>query len=127
MQPQPLTSHALWNALSSRFHFPLDNHHGRNTAAGREGRRQFDVTRMQCVDHIIQNSVRNLFVKDALVPKLLQIQLQAFQLDAEPVWNILEGERAEVRLSRFRADRRKLGADNFDQIVPMGKDIFKCF
>ena len=57
---------------------------------------------------IVENLIRQPFVKDALVAVRLEIELQALELDAELVRDIFERDRAVVRLTRLRTEGRKL-------------------
>ena len=82
---------------------------------------------MKCVDQIIQNPIRNVLVENALIPKLLQVHFQTFQLDAKLIRHVLERESSEIRLSRFGTDRRELRANDLNQIIPMGTRILKGF
>ena len=113
--------------LRGRFHFPLDDDRRGNTASRRKRCRQFHLTRSERTDQVVQYPVRNVLVKNALIPKLLQIQLQTLQLDAKFIRNVLKGERSEIGLSRLGTHRRKFRTDNLDQIIPMRKGILKCF
>lgn len=63
---------------------------------------------------IIQNSVCHRFIKNALVPESVKVELQSFQFKATLIRHIVNGNRGKVRHSRHRADRSELraGMDN---------------
>ena len=92
----------------------LDDHIGRNAAARREGCRQLHPAGLEHIDQVVQNSVRNVLIEDALIPKLLQIQFQTFQFDAKFIRNVLKRKCPKIRLSRFGANRRELWTNDFN-------------
>ena len=100
---------------------------GADAAAGREGGHQRHAPRLDHGHQVVENAVGHVLVKNALVAELLQIELQAFQLDALAAGTIGERQRAEIGLARLGADRRELGADDLDRIVAVGKLIVKGF
>ena len=55
-------------------------------------------SRRQCRDQVVQDAVDHVFVEYALVAKALEVGLQALQLDTKGVGNVLDLDRAEVRL-----------------------------
>lgn len=66
-----------------------------------------------------------MLVENSLIAKRLQIELEALQFDAQSIGDIPKRQASEVRLSRLRADRRKLRTDDLDLIVTIGKLIFE--
>ena len=76
---------------------------------------------------IVQNTIGDIFVEDPLIAKLLQIQFQALELDAQLAWYIAKDQCPKVGLSGFRANRRKLRTGNFDFVSAVGKTILENF
>src|SRR5712692_11823449 len=78
---------------------------------------------LQAADQVVENAVRNIFVKDAFVAEAPQVQLQALQLEDPGAWYIGDGEGREVRLRGHRADAREFGAHALNLIVPIGMRV----
>lgn len=85
------------------------------------------AARFDDFEEVIENSVRHVFVKNPLVAKLLQVELETFKLDTFFIWNVPENERSEVRLAGFRADRSELGAKDFDGILSVCVRVIEAF
>ena len=75
------------------------------------------AARFDDLEEVIENSVRDVFVENPLVSELLQVEFEAFELDAFSIRNVPENERTEVRLAGFGTDRSELGAEDFDGIL----------
>src|SRR6266851_4709557 len=78
---------------------------------------------LQAADQVVENAVRNIFVKDAFVAEAPQVQLQALQLEDLRSWDVRDGERCEVGLAGHRADARELGAHALSLVVPIGMRV----
>ena len=88
---------------------------------------QRQLSRLTNRHEVVQNTISDIFVEDPLVAKLLQIQFQTLELDAQFAWYVAKDQRPKVGLSRFRANRRKLRASNFDFVSAIGKTILENF
>ena len=78
-------------------------------------------------EKVVHDSIRDRFIENAFVAKCLQVQLKAFQLDADAVWDISNNDRSVVRLSRFWANRSKLGTMMFDCKIAGRAGVVKDF
>ena len=96
-------------------------------ASGRELRRESQATRLHDGDEIVENRVREAFVENALVSVRLKIELQTLEFDAKLVGDELERQRPVVGLTRLRAERRELGADVRDNVIPLRARVVKEF
>ena len=96
-------------------------------ASGREFRRKSQAARFHDGDEIVENRIRQAFVENALVSVRLKIELQALEFDAKLVGDELERQRSVVGLARLRAERRELGADVRDDIIPFRARVVKEF
>ena len=76
---------------------------------------------------IIEDAVGDVLVEDAFVAKRLQVQFQALEFHAEFVRDVAERQRSEVGLSRLRAHRRELRAEDLDLVVTAGKCVGEGF
>lgn len=96
-------------------------------ASGRELRRESQATRLHDGDEIVENRVREAFVENALVSVRLKIELQTLEFDAKLVGDELERQRPVVGLTRLRAERRELGADVRDNVIPLRARVVEEF
>ncbi len=78
-------------------------------------------------DKVIHDSVGHRFIENAFVSEPLQIHFETLQFDAHLIGNVSEDNRAVVGLSRFRANRSKLGAMMLDRKVSRWVWIIKHF
>ena len=78
-------------------------------------------------DKFVQDAIRDVFVEDAFIAELLQIQFKALQLDAFFIRDIAKNECSEVGLSRFGTHRCEFGAGDFDLIFAIGKAVVENF
>jgi len=74
-------------------------------------------------DKIVEYAIGDVFVKDPFIAKLLQVKLQAFQLDTFLIRHVSEDKRSEIGLAGLGAHRRKLGTFDLDMVVTIGKGI----
>src|SRR5437870_3933189 len=86
-------------------------HAGGDAAARRESGLEGHRPRLEDGRQVVENTIGHVFIKDADVPELLQIELQAFQLHALAIGHVGDGERAEIGLPGLGTDRRELRAD----------------
>ncbi len=66
-------------------------------------------------------------MKNAPVAKLVDVELQAFELDAVFARRVLDEESSEVWKPGGRTNTGELGAVKFDRIAPMFRAIRKAF
>src|SRR5262245_958102 len=91
--------------FSSLFRF-INNSQGRaDPAAPREGADHLEPARLNGLDEIVEQPIDHMFVKDPLVAKPLQIELERLQFHAQLRRRIGKRDRTEVRLARLRAQR----------------------
>ncbi len=88
---------------------------------------QGGTARLADTDKIIQNAIGDVFVEDPFVAKLLQIQLEALQFDAQLGWHVVKDQRPEIGLARFGADRREFGTSDLNLVGAVGKTILENF
>lgn len=104
----------------------LNRYTSGNPTAGCKRRHQGHLPRFDETHEVIQNAVRDVFVENAFVAKLLQVHLEALEFNAKRIGYIRESQGAEVGLARSGTNRRELWADNFDRIITIGKLVCKC-
>lgn len=88
---------------------------------------QRQLSRLTDRYEVVQNTIGDVFIENSLVAKLLQIQFQTLELDAQFAWYVAKDQRPKVGLTCFRANRRKLRASNFDFVSAIGKTILENF
>ena len=76
---------------------------------------------------IVANLVGDRLEKDPLVAEGMEINLERFQLHAGLSRNVAHRDGAEVRMTRHRADRRKLVMSMLDQKIALWRGIGKGF
>ncbi len=87
---------------------------GTNATPGREGCNKLHVTRLCDGDEVVQNAIGDILVKNPLVAKSLEVELQALEFHAYLVWRIDQRNRAEIGLPGLGADGRKFWTDGLD-------------
>ena len=87
----------------------------------RERRDEREPTGREGGDHVIDDAVGHVLVEDPFVAERLQVQFEAFELDADAIGHVAEREGAEIGLAGLGTDRRELRADDLDRVVPIGK------
>ena len=95
------------------------------SAARREARRQFHITRRENGNKVVQNLVRESFVKNAFVAIRLIIKFQTLEFNAFLIGDVFEREFAVVRLTRLRTKRRELRIHVLYHIVALRIRIVK--
>ena len=98
-----------------------------DATAGSPSALQLGGARRDNRQKVVENSIRDVLVENAFVPKSLQVQLETLQLDALRVGNITEDECPKIGLTRFGANGGELRANDFDLIVSVGVGIIKAF
>src|SRR3990172_183515 len=78
-------------------------------------------------DQIVQDTIRDRFVKMAFVPERPEVELERFQLNAQPVRHISQGEGCEVGLASPRAEAGKVGGGDLDLVVTPGFGVGNGF
>src|SRR5262245_50566513 len=112
-----LRPHGLRVALR-RLPLPPARHHPRrDSAADVELPGHGDPPRTQRRHQIVEYPVRHLLEEMALVPERPEVELERFQLNAQPVGNIAHHDRPEIGLSGHRAQGGVLRADVPDDVV----------
>src|SRR5687768_2882682 len=76
-----------------------------------------DRARLDRGYEVVANLVRYRFVERALIAVAPQVELQALELDAQGVRNVIDRDRCEVGLSGHRAQAGELGTFKRDVIV----------
>lgn len=98
-----------------------------NAATRCEFGSQCRLPRLDHGDKVVQNSVGHIFVENAFIAKLLQVELEAFEFDALLIGGVIECQHAKIGLSRFGANGGEFGTNDFDLIVSFRKLIVKRF
>jgi len=78
-------------------------------------------------DQFVEDAVDHVLVKHARVAETLEVELQTFEFHAQFVRDILDRDRAEVRLTCLRADAREFRRDVRDNVVAFRVRIVKRF
>ena len=104
---------------------PLDDDGGVDPPADVEPRGQAQEARMRGRRNVIGDLVRHRLVKRAAIAERPDVQLQGFQLHAQPVGDIFELQRREIRLAGFRAQAGELRNLHADGVVALGRRIGK--
>lgn len=91
-------------------------YHRVDVAAHVEVRNHFDLMRVEERDEIVGDDVRYVFVKHALVAKLVDVELQALEFHAPLVGLVLDVDRGEIGESRFGTQASKLGSRELNRI-----------
>ena len=78
----------------------------------------FDFPRVKQPDQVIQDDVDDVFMKDAAIAILVDVELQALQFDAPVFRDVLDVQCREVRKTGSRADAREFGTAELDFIPP---------
>src|SRR5262249_40592838 len=79
------------------------------------------------LDEVVADAVRDGLVERAFVPVRPGVELQALQLHAFAVRDVVEEKRREIRLVRHGAQTGELGNLHPDQVVAMRTGIRKTF
>ena len=76
---------------------------------------------------VVHDPVRYSFVENTFVAECLQVHLEAFQFDANLVWDIRKQDRSIVGLAGFWANRCKFGTMVFDRKISLGAGVVEDF
>ena len=121
------TLRAYWTQNPLGFVWVTDNDITVQSAARSPATLHGGGSRLYDGDKVVHDSVRDGFVKDAFIAKPLKIHFQTLQFDAHFVRNVGKDDRPVIRLSRFGADRSKLGAMMFDSKISCFGWVVKNF
>ena len=86
--------------------------HGFNIPAHVEITDDFHFPRIEQRDQVIEHDIDDVFVEDALVAILIDVELETLELDAPFAWDVLDMESSEVRKTGCRADTGELRQEN---------------
>jgi hypothetical protein len=73
---------------------------------------------------VVEDLVDRVLVKDAHVPESSDVKLQALELHALLVGDVLEVDRGEIGEPRLRANAVELGDFQVNLVVPVGVLVF---
>ena len=76
----------------------------------------FDLPRIQEFNQIIQNPIRDVFMKDLFLAKRINIEFQGLEFDAPLIWYIGDIDRRKVWISTARTNAGEFGAGKFYSI-----------
>ena len=76
---------------------------------------------------IIEETIDDRFIKDALSAETLQIELERFQFHAKLIGSVGIGDGSEVRLSCLGTQAGELGTDNFNGVIASRSGIGEGF
>ena len=99
------------------------NQQGLDVSANVEVSFNLNAQRVTGPDKVLENHVDDVFMKDLYVAKRIDVKLQAFQLDAAFVGNILETDGGEIREVGKGADGRELSNLEIDLDFVAGKFV----
>lgn len=77
-------------------------------------------------DEIVENAIGDILIEDAFVAEFLEIEFEAFELNAQTIGDVAEDECAEIGLTGFGADRSELGAFDLDGVIPLREGVFEA-
>src|SRR5437868_6571375 len=98
-------------------------HCERNSAARGELRGHDHFARSACFHKIVQNPVRDRFVKRALVPIRSEIKLERLTFDAKAFRNVIDVYPGKIGLARDWANRSEIVCFEMNPIVTTGGGI----
>ncbi len=90
-----------------------------DAAAGLETSLNLTPTGSEGGDEVVQQDVGEMLVKDALVPKRPEVELERLGLDDAFGGQITDADLGEVGLTRGRTKAGKLVGLNLDHVVPI--------
>jgi len=85
------------------------------------------MARLECRNEVVENPIDDVLVKHAVVSERLEIELQALELHAQFIGDVLDVDLTEVRLTRLGTKRRKLRSCMVYYIVPLRMRIGERF
>ncbi len=98
-----------------------------DAAAGAEVADNGHAARCTAPRQIVENSISQIFVEDALVAVTLEIELDRFKLQAELVGTIRDMDRAEIGLAGLGAETGKFRTIDLDIVIPLRMGILERF
>jgi hypothetical protein len=105
----------------------LGTHCERNSAARGELRGDDRFARSACFHKILQNPVRDRFVKRALVPIRSEIKLERLTFDAKAFRNVINVYSGKIRLAGDRANRSEIVRFEMNPVIAAGRGIRESF
>ena len=116
--PFPSTLGPRHSALSLPLRFLIARRHdGVDTASDVEIAHDCHAARPDGPDEVVEDAIRDGLVEVPLVPERPQIQLERLQLHTQPIRDVPDADRGEVRLSCARAETGELRALEADLIL----------
>src|SRR5215471_7545136 len=91
----------------------------------REGGDDFHLPGTTSRDEVFEDAIGHMLVKHAVIAEALQVQLERFELDAQPVGDVSNRQLSEIGLTGLGADRRELRTDRFDRIIAVRELVFE--
>lgn len=101
----------------------LSAHGEGDSTARRELRGHDRFARRACFHKIVQNAIRDRFVKRALIPIRSEIKLERFAFDAKAVRDVIDVDPGEIGLAGDRANRREIVCFKMYPVIPTGRRI----
>lgn len=98
-----------------------------NTAAHIEIRADTHEIRMDRCRDVIENFIRDGFMKRASVAERPHIEFERFEFDAKLTWNIFDCERREIGLAGFRAQAGEFRDVDANRKIPAGSWVVEGF
>jgi hypothetical protein len=98
-----------------------------NATANVEAGGQPQEAWMYCIAQVGGDLVRHRLMKRAAIAKRPDVEFQGFQLDTQPVGNVFELERREIRLAGFWAQAGEFRQRHADGVVALRCGIREGF
>ena len=95
----------------------------RDSAARRELRGHDRFARSACFHKIVQNAVRDRFVKRALVPIRSEIKLERLTFHAKALRDVIDVYSGKIRLAGDRANRSEIVRFEMNPVIAAGRGI----
>lgn len=103
------------------------HHVGEDAAAHVEAGGQAHVAGLGGLDQVVEDAVGDVLVEMALVAEAPDVELQALQLDADLVGDVVQGQDGEIRLPGLGAEAGEFRNLHVDLVIPVGSGIREGF
>jgi hypothetical protein len=103
----------------------LGTHCERNSTPGGELRGDVRLARSACFHKIVQNPVRDRFVKRALIPIRGEIKLERLTFHAKAFRNVIDVYSGKIRLTGDRANRSEIVRFEMNPVIATRRGIWK--
>ena len=103
----------------------FDAHRKRDSAARGELRGDDRFARSACFHKIVQDPVRDRFVKRALVPIRSEIKLERLTFDAKAFRNVIDVYSGKIRLAGDRTNRSEIVRFEMNAVIAAGRGIWE--